>query len=128
VASDSGGLREAKRGTGYVIAVHTIDHYQPVFDEHAMPKPVVPDNDAAPWVAAVEELLTDREAYRRESAVSRAMAEQFVSGLDAGDLERFLSRLQPVAEHHAEQPTIEALSPEKRALLLQRLHKRNLVR
>jgi glycosyltransferase involved in cell wall biosynthesis len=128
VASDSGGLREAKRGTGYVIAVHTIDRYQPVFDEHAMPKPVVPDNDAAPWVAAVEELLTDREAYRRESAVSRAMAEQFVSGLDAGDLERFLSSLQPVAEHHEEQPTIEALSPEKRALLLQRLHKRNLVR
>src|SRR5262249_46296333 len=31
VASDAGGLKEAKRGTGYVIPVHTIEHYQPAF-------------------------------------------------------------------------------------------------
>ena len=48
VASDSGGLVEAKHGTGYVIPVNTIERYEPVFDEHAMPKPVVPENDAAP--------------------------------------------------------------------------------
>ncbi len=42
VASDSGGLHEAKRGTGYVIPVRTIERYLPVFDEHAMPQPVVP--------------------------------------------------------------------------------------
>ena len=39
VASDAGGLKEAKRGTGYVIPVRTIERYQPVFDEHGMPKP-----------------------------------------------------------------------------------------
>jgi glycosyltransferase involved in cell wall biosynthesis len=128
VASNSGGLEEAKRGTGYVIPVDTIERYQPVFDEHAMPKPVVPDNDAAPWVAAIEELLTDRAAWQRESAASRAVAERFVSGLDAGEMERFLLRLRPGTAHHAERPTIEGLSPEKRALLLERLHKRKLVR
>jgi glycosyltransferase involved in cell wall biosynthesis len=128
VASDSGGLREAKRGTGYVIPVRTIERYQQVFDEHAMPKPVVPENDAAPWVAAIEELLTDREAYRRESEASRAVAERFVSSLDAGDLERFLLGLRPGSARHAERRTIETLSPEKRALLLERLHKRRLVR
>ncbi|HEV3197376.1 MAG TPA: glycosyltransferase family 4 protein [Bryobacteraceae bacterium] len=128
VASDSGGLQEAKSGTGYVIPVHTIERYQPVFDEHAMPKPVVPDNDAAPWVAAIEELLTDGAAYRRESEASRAVAERFVSGLDAGEMERFLQGLRPGAVHHAERPTIETLSPEKRALLLERLHKRRLAR
>ena len=51
VASDSGGLVEAKHGTGYVIPVNTIERYEPVFDEHAMPRPVVRENDAAPWVA-----------------------------------------------------------------------------
>ena len=42
VASDSGGLQEAKLGTGYVIPVHTIERYQPVFDEHGMPGPWCP--------------------------------------------------------------------------------------
>ena len=128
VSSDSGGLREAKQGTGYVIPVKTIERYLQVFDEHAMPKPVVPDNDPAPWLAAIEKLLTDHGAYIAESATGRVVAERFVNGLNAGDLERFLQGLQPGAAHAAERPTIEALSPEKRALLLQRLHKRKLVR
>jgi hypothetical protein len=128
VSSNSGGLQDAKRGTGYVIPVHTIERYQQIFDEHAMPKPVVPDNDAAPWVAAVQELLTDCAAYQRESEASRAVAERFVAGLDAGEMERFLLALPPGAAHRVERPTIEALSPEKRALLLERLHKRRLAR
>src|ERR1041384_5518506 len=48
VASDAGGLQEAKRGTGYVIPVRTIERYQPVFDEHGMPKPDVRENDPSP--------------------------------------------------------------------------------
>jgi glycosyltransferase involved in cell wall biosynthesis len=130
VASDSGGLREAKFGTGYEIPVRTIERYDAVFDEHAMPKPVVPPNDAAPWVLALRELLTDGVAYWREAAASRTAAEQFVNGLDAGALEHLLTSLgagragarQPPEEH----ATIESLSPEKRALLLERLRKRKM--
>jgi glycosyltransferase involved in cell wall biosynthesis len=126
VASDSGGLKEAKRGTNYVIPVHTIERYQLVFDEHAMPKPVAPANDPAPWVAALRELLGDRAAYEREAGASRAAAERFVSGLDAAELERYLLALRPGIEGKAkpEPATIESLSPERRALLLQRLHAR----
>jgi glycosyltransferase involved in cell wall biosynthesis len=127
VASDSGGLKEAKRGTGYVIPVKTIERYEPVFDEHAMPRPVVLGNDATPWVAAVRELLTDRGAYQRESAASREAAGRFVSGLDAGDLERLLKSTKaggPVVQ--AEHASIESLTPEKRALLLERLRKRQM--
>ncbi len=128
VASDAGGLVEAKQGTGYVIPVNIIERYEPVFDEHAMPRPVVRPNDAAPWVAALRELLTDGAAYRRESRASRAAAQRFAGGLDAADMERYLTSLavrkerRPDAGHgHA---TIESLSPEKRALLLERLRKR----
>ena len=123
VASDAGGLKEAKRGTGYVIPVRTIERYQPVFDEYGMPQPVVPENDPAPWVDAVRELLGSRDAYQRESAASRQAAERFVSSLDAGAMERFLLALRPAAAAHAESGTIESLSPAKRALLLERLHK-----
>jgi glycosyltransferase involved in cell wall biosynthesis len=128
VASDSGGLKEAKRGTGYVIPVRTVERYQEVFDEHGMPKPVVQENDAAPWVAAVEELLGSRAKYERESAASREAAARFVSSLDAGQFEQFLLGLKPAATAQAERPTVESLSPEKRALLLGRLHRRGMAR
>ncbi len=124
VASDSGGLQEAKRGSGYVIPVATIETYEPVFDEHAMPKPVVPPNDPAPWVAAIRELLGDEAAYARESAASLEAASRFVDGLDAGRMECFLLELDRSVVGRPEPVTVESLSPEKRALLLERLHKR----
>jgi glycosyltransferase involved in cell wall biosynthesis len=125
VASDSGGLKEAKRGTGYVIPVHTIERYHPMFDEHAMPKPVVPANDAAPWAAAVQELVGDRGAYESESRASREAAGAFVVGLDPGAMERYLGELRPfAATAPAEHATVESLSPERRALLLRRLRQR----
>jgi glycosyltransferase involved in cell wall biosynthesis len=127
VASDSGGLREAKRGTDYVIPVRTIERYLPAYDEHAMPRPVVPENDAGPWIAAVRELLMDRSAYQHEADVSRGAGMLFVKHLDAGEMERFLLRLQPFGRPHTEKPTIESLSPERRALLLERLRKRRMV-
>jgi glycosyltransferase involved in cell wall biosynthesis len=127
IASDSGGLKEAKLGTGYIIPVHTIEEYQPQYDEHAMPVPVVPQNDPCPWVAAIEQLLCDRSAYERESATERERALKFVDSLDATAMERYLVGLRPAAPAHSARHTIESLSPEKRALLLQRLHKRQTV-
>jgi glycosyltransferase involved in cell wall biosynthesis len=129
VASDSGGLTEAKRGTSYVIPVHTIERYQPVFDEHAMPKPVVRDNDAAPWMEAVNQLVSDRAAYERESEASRRAADRFVEPLDAGAMERYLLGLPRTTApaRSREASTVESLSPAKRALLLQRLHQRGAV-
>src|SRR5580658_218832 len=95
VSSDSGGLKEAKAGTGYVIPVRTIERYQPAFDQHAMPKPVLPENDVDPWVAALVELLTDRDAYQREAAASREAARRFVQNLDAAAFEAYLANLRP---------------------------------
>jgi glycosyltransferase involved in cell wall biosynthesis len=126
VSSDSGGLMEAKGPTRYVIPVRWIDTYQPVFDQHAMPKPVVPENDPEPWVAAIHRLIEDPAAYRSESEQSRDFAGRFIGGLTAGGLEQFLMHLHPAEATtlKAVPPHIEALSPEKRALLLQRLHQR----
>jgi glycosyltransferase involved in cell wall biosynthesis len=126
VSSDAGGLAEAKHGTGHVIPVHMIDRYEPIFDEHAMPLPVVEPHDPAPWITALEALLSDRAAYKRESAASKAAADTFVRGLDAAALERYLLSLKP-AEVAAEPTRVESLSPEKRALLLERLRKRKAV-
>jgi glycosyltransferase involved in cell wall biosynthesis len=130
VASDSGGLPEAKQGTGYVIPVAGIERYLPVFDEQGMPEPVTRRNDAAPWAAAVQELLSDAAAYARESEAARAAGRRFVATLDGGAMERFL--LSPAAGKRMPTPpetaSIESLSPERRALLLERLRRREMDR
>jgi hypothetical protein len=123
-------LREAKAGTGFLIPVWGIERYLPVFDEHDMPRPVIPENDPGLWVEAVARLLSDRAVYERESAASRAAAHGFVAGVDADALERFLASLgaSPPAQAHIEAPTMESLSPDKRALLLSRLRRRKMAR
>ncbi|MBC8167631.1 MAG: glycosyltransferase [Bryobacteraceae bacterium] len=93
VASDSGGLAEAKTGTGYVIRVRPIDKFQAGFDETHMPRPVEVEQDIAPWEQAVNHLLTNQSAYLEESVRSREAAIRFVSGLHAGDFETLLARL-----------------------------------
>jgi glycosyltransferase involved in cell wall biosynthesis len=121
IASDSGGLMEAKQGTGFVIPVNPMEQYEAVFDENHMPRPIAVEQDIAPWVQAVDTLLTNQSAYEAEAARSREAGLRFVRKLDAGDFEKLLlslQRKQPVTERSVRPAE---LSAAKRALLLQRL-------
>jgi glycosyltransferase involved in cell wall biosynthesis len=124
IASDSGGLQEAKLGTRFVVPVRGIERYEPIFDERAMPKPVIEPPDLDPWAEALGTLLGNRAVYESESRAAQAAALQFVGGLDSGRFEEFLTHLQPARAAAAVPVSMESLSPEKRALLLQRLRKR----
>jgi glycosyltransferase involved in cell wall biosynthesis len=123
VASNAGGLPEAKCGTGYVIPVNPIERYHAAFDEQRMPRPVLPPNDVGPWVDAVTTLTRDLTAWDRESVASRAAASHFVAGLNPAELETWLSCLQPSSTDQNETASIESLTPERRALLLRRLRR-----
>jgi glycosyltransferase involved in cell wall biosynthesis len=123
VSSDSGGLAEAKHGTGYVVPVRAVERYEPVFDDTRMPRAVIPAQDVEPWVAALKRLLADETEYRAEAERSRAAALAFVERLDAADFERHLNTLTPAAEPIAADPA-RALDAAKRALLLARLKKK----
>jgi glycosyltransferase involved in cell wall biosynthesis len=120
IASDSGGLAEAKQGTGFVVPVRAIERYEPSFDENHMPKPVGVRQDIEPWKQALETLVTDREIYWKEAELSRQAAVAFVSGLRASQFEDMLRELP--APRQTSQP---GLSPAKRALLAQRLRERS---
>lgn len=136
VASNSGGLMEAKRGTGYVLPVNPIQRYEREFDDTHMPVAVVPPQDLAPWKQALHTLLTDEQEYWREAERSRAAALRFVAGLDAGDFERAMIALgeppawkdssQPSAPSAAAAPESEKLDAARRALLLKKLQGRKL--
>ncbi len=115
VASDSGGLLEAKRGTNYVIRVKPVERYLPEFDDVLMPKPVVPEQDLEPWAAALSELTESEGAWRAESARSREAGLAFTARLDAGAFGAMLGELEPARDE---------LTPAQRALLLERLMRR----
>lgn len=128
IASDAGGLVEAKMGTNYVIPVRAIETYEPHFDERHLPQPVLPPQNIEPWMEAVRSLLADRTAYEAEAEASRQAALRFVASLNEARFDDFLARLTPAAADAPSEPRdIEAalanLSPAKRALLLQRLKK-----
>ncbi|HUE01951.1 MAG TPA: glycosyltransferase family 4 protein [Bryobacteraceae bacterium] len=125
IASDAGGLVEAKMGTPFVVDAPAIERYAPVFDEHALPQPLIGPIDLKPWEDALRALLTDRELYEHVSAVSREAALGFVSGLDAGRMLQYLCSLEP-GQAVLERPSLGNLSPEKRALLLQMARGRKL--
>jgi glycosyltransferase involved in cell wall biosynthesis len=93
ISSDSGGLVEARQGTGFVIPVRRIERYLPEFDETHMPRPVIPEQDLEPWAEALGLLLNDRALYDAESERCRLAALSFVAKLDASDFEKFLVSL-----------------------------------
>jgi len=124
VASDSGGLPEAKLGTGFVIPVRPIERYEAAFDDQGLPRAVLPEQDLAPWAAALEALSSDRDLYRRESAEAREAAAKFVTALRPSQLEQFLLALAPGQPARQSEDPLAGLSPAKRSLLLQRLRAR----
>lgn len=126
IASDSGGLKEAKLSTGFVIPVNPVVRYIQEFDETRMPKPVEAEQDLDPWIDALTTLLTNRAAYEEEVQRSRQRALDFVSKLRAADFETLLTSLspsqpEPAAARSVAEQRLSRLSAVQRALLLKRL-------
>ncbi|HBL29948.1 MAG TPA: hypothetical protein DD490_24175 [Acidobacteria bacterium] len=138
LASNVGGLPEAKLGTDYVLPVRPIERFTDRQDANAVTEPVVPEQDAGPWVAALTALLADRELYARQSAAARAAAHRFVAGLGVEPFERLMQtmdgrtpspappapRTKAVTAGEAAPGELAALTPGQRALLMLRLRKR----
>ncbi|MEU8271623.1 glycosyltransferase family 4 protein [Sphaerisporangium sp. NPDC049002] len=120
LASDVGGLSEAKLGVPYLLPVRPITGYEA--GAHARPVPVVPEQDARPWAEALDRLLSDPGHRRELGRLSREAATSFVASLDEGALERYLGELTPApATPAADRPRARALTPERRAALAARL-------
>jgi glycosyltransferase involved in cell wall biosynthesis len=97
IASDAGGLPEAKLGVPYVIPAQTIKEYTVSLDERMVPAPVIPDQDLGPWVESLNALLTDQALYERISTESRLAALDYVASAGVERFEGFLRSLEPPA-------------------------------
>jgi len=93
LASDVGGLPEAKLGVDYVLPVEPIRRYEERFDERKIPVPVIPPQDVMPWERALRDVLGDLYLYRRLAAESRQAALGFVAGLGIEPFESYLAAL-----------------------------------
>ncbi len=91
LASNVGGLPEAKLGVDYVLPVNMIERYE--LDDEMRVQPVIPEQDVRPWAETLGRVLTDRALYERLSLASREAALAFVGGLGPLPFERYLGGL-----------------------------------
>ena len=125
IASDVGGIPEAKLGIPYLIPVNPITRYKSAVDENMAPVAEVPPQDIGPWRATLTRLLTDREHYEQLSRASRIAALAYVRGLSVRPFEEFLEKVVASPKRSTPEPSTAAkLSPDKQKLLALRLRQR----
>ncbi len=133
MASNVGGLTEAKLGVDFVLPVRPIECYETTFDSRRSRVPVVPDQDIAPWADALRILLKERRQFEAISKASRAAALSFVSKIDTAEFEEFFQKVarncalgdqprnrdrEPLDSPDQQQNSrLSQLTPEKRTLL-----------
>lgn len=94
VASDIGGIPEAKLGVPYLVPVKPLIGYESAVDENMVPIARVPVQDLRPWETALARLTTDREHWNDIAHRSRAAALDYAGRLSVEPFERLLLNLQ----------------------------------
>ncbi len=127
IASNIGGIPEAKMGVDYLLPVRPIEKYGSQLDEQMVPPAEVPAQDVLPWETALARLVSDREHYEDVARTSRAAALAYAEGLDVRRFEALLeevvrARVAAGGERPHASP-LDRLSPERRKLLALRLRK-----
>ncbi len=123
MASNVGGLKEAKLGVDYLLPVAPVVRYKSRVDHLMVPMAEIPDQDLTPWHAALERLLADRAHYDHLSAVSRRAALAYALNLNALPFEAYLERIVQSPRHrgHHAASVRPPLSRDRRKLLTLRL-------
>ena len=122
MASDVGGLREAKLGVPYLLPVQPVTHYQPSVDRNMVPIAEVPPQDTVPWQAVLHRLTTDEPHWRALSASSRQAALAYLEQLTAAPFEAYLQQLLHKPKKQFLPPP--GLSDDKKRLLALKLKQR----
>jgi surfactin synthase thioesterase subunit/glycosyltransferase involved in cell wall biosynthesis len=121
IASNVGGLPEAKMGVDYLIPVNVVKHYQPALDSRMVPVADVPAQDIALWERAVRRLVTDRDHWEALAKESREAALRYIGNLTAEPFEKYLQSVLAAPGKVRSDARREELSPEKRKLLAMRM-------
>lgn len=125
LASEVGGIPEAKLGVDYVLPISPITKYESNLDLKTIPIPVIPEQQVSPWITALQRLTTDREHYEQVSIRSKEAAEQFVGQIGIESFEQFFLNASPKQHLAASQKSatelLKNISRDKKALLALKL-------
>ena len=124
LASDVGGLTEAKLGVPYLIPVNPVTRYVGRFDDRMVPVADVPPQDLRPWQEVLRRLVTDRAHYDELAAESRKVALAYIDSISAEPFEGFMRELIASPPRSREKLMPAALSEEKHQLLALRVRQR----
>jgi surfactin synthase thioesterase subunit/glycosyltransferase involved in cell wall biosynthesis len=113
IASNIGGLPEAKMGVEYLVPVTPVTRYEASLDSKMVPVAVVPQQNIGPWKEALTALVTDRELWRDNAWRSREAALAYLDGLNVLKFEALLL----ATERKARVDAPKKLSPDKQKLL-----------
>jgi glycosyltransferase involved in cell wall biosynthesis len=102
LASDVGGVREAKLGVPYLLPVTPIAAYHLQLDDQMVPVAEVPPQDISPWRHALERMVTSRAAYEEVSRASWEAALTYPASVDVGPLKALLRRVAKSRESFGE--------------------------
>lgn len=127
MASDVGGLHEAKLGVPYLIRVNPIVRYKPSLDSSMVPVAEVPPQDVEPWQRILERLTTDRAHWEELAVASRKAALEYAANLNVLPFESFLLKLTTQPKKQPPAPQKPGLSDERKRLLALRLKQRSTV-
>ncbi|NOQ25908.1 MAG: amino acid adenylation domain-containing protein [Bacteroidales bacterium] len=122
IASDFGGLKEAKLGTDYLIPVNPIKGFKDEFDENSLLQAIIPEQEIDPWILALKKLLTDRKEYEKQSTIARKVSLDFTTSLSVKPL---INHLIDITRKETPKPKekidINNLSAEQKKKLLEKL-------
>jgi surfactin synthase thioesterase subunit/glycosyltransferase involved in cell wall biosynthesis len=117
IASDIGGIPEAKMGVEPLVPVRAVSAYRPALDSKMVPVAEVPEQEIGPWHEALSMLTADRESWEENARRSFEAARDYLNGLNAGAFEKLL--LETPRKERVAAP--KKLSADKQKLLALRL-------
>lgn len=89
VASNIGGLPEAKRYVGPLVKVNGVDPQKKEADGGY----TIPDNNVEPWMKELDLLLTDVDRYEAVSHMAFYTTRRWVKNFDVRGMEKFLLKI-----------------------------------
>jgi surfactin synthase thioesterase subunit/glycosyltransferase involved in cell wall biosynthesis len=113
IASDAGGIREAKLGVPYLIPVNVITRYKPALDENLVPVAETPEQNIDPWEEALARLTGDRDHWQEIAVRSRDAALKYTQNLS---VEPFESLLLDVLKRPKVSAAVAPVSDSRRRL------------
>ncbi len=124
LASDVGGLHEAKLGVPYLVRVNPIVKYKPSVDAGMVPVAEVPPQNFDPWEKILRRLVTDEAHWKEIAAASRRAALEYAANLNVLPFEHALEEVLRKPKKQVTATQKPALTDDKRRLLALRLKQR----